>query len=72
MEKILIVDDSETIRSQLRALLEEEGYQILEAEDGTIGLELASSNDDINLILCDFNMPEMDGYEATKIIREYI
>ena len=70
VEKILIVDDSETIRSQLRTLLEEEGYQIIEAEDGTIGLELASSNEDIQLIICDFNMPEMDGITMTKKVKE--
>ena len=70
VEKILIVDDSETIRSQLRTLLEEDGYTILEAEDGSIGLDIASNTPDISLIICDFNMPEMDGITMSQKVKE--
>jgi len=61
MAKILIVDDSETLRSQLRKALEEAGHEVVEGYDGVNGLETLNSNPDVELILCDVNMPEMDG-----------
>ena len=61
MAKILIVDDSETLRSQLRKALEEAGPEVVEGYDGVNGLETLNSNPDVQLILCDVNMPEMDG-----------
>lgn len=61
MPKILIVDDSETLRSQLRKSLETASYQVIEAFDGQNGLEVIEQNKDIKLILCDVNMPRLDG-----------
>lgn len=61
MAKILVVDDSETLRSQLKSILEEQSHTIIEAENGLIGLKAIESDPSIELILCDVNMPEMDG-----------
>ena len=61
MSKILLVDDSETLRTQLGSLLRTNGYEVVESADGVQGLEAVKSNRDINLIICDVNMPNMDG-----------
>ena len=61
MAKIMIVDDSETLRTQLRKILQEAGHETVEAENGIVGLEQFTATKDLQLILCDVNMPEMDG-----------
>jgi two-component system chemotaxis response regulator CheY len=61
MAKILIVDDSETLRSQLRRDLETAGHEVVEAVDGEDGLRLFAAHRDAQLIVCDFNMPRLDG-----------
>jgi len=61
MAKILVVDDSEVIRVQLRNELSGAGHDIVEAHDGLNGLEVLGQNKDTDLIICDVNMPEMDG-----------
>ena len=66
MSKIIVVDDSETTRLQLRNSLEENGYEVLEAEDGAVGLNVIEANPDAELIICDVNMPEMDGITMVK------
>lgn len=63
MAKILIVDDSNTIRLALRKSLQEGGHEIVEGADGLEGLNAAKDIDDINLVICDFNMPNMNGLE---------
>ena len=61
MNKIVVVDDSRTLRIQVRTRLEEEGFEVLEAEDGMLGYELVKENQDCRLILSDVNMQGMDG-----------
>lgn len=61
MVKIMVVDDSEVIRFQLKKDLEKVGHEVLEAHDGLHGLETLKANTDVKLIICDVNMPEMDG-----------
>ena len=69
--KILIVEDNELNRALLGNILEE-NYEILEAENGQIALNvLEDHRDDVALILLDINMPVMDGYEAAQEIRKY-
>ena len=68
MSKILIVDDSETLRSQLRKSLEEAGHEVVEGYDGVNGLETLNANPDVELILCDVNMPDMDGLEMVRLV----
>lgn len=61
MAKIMVVDDSEVIRFQLNTDLTSEGHEVIEAYDGLHGLQMLKENADIKLIVCDVNMPEMDG-----------
>lgn len=67
--KILIVDDSPTIRSGLRTLLEKMGHSVIEATDGAVALATYGS-DRPDLVLIDAVMPVMDGYEAARRMRE--
>lgn len=60
MANVLIVDDSETVRTQLRNDLNKEGHTTFEACNGLEGLETLEETK-IDLIFCDVNMPEMDG-----------
>ena len=69
MAKILIIDDERSIRNTLKDILEFEKHQIVLAENGKIGLEAAQSTS-FDVIFSDIKMPEMDGYEAVRIIRE--
>ena len=64
-KKILAVDDSVSIRKSISFILGQEGYEIVEAEDGVDGLAKAKA-DKFNLIITDINMPNMDGIEFTK------
>jgi DNA-binding NtrC family response regulator len=63
MSKILIIDDERAIRRALREILEFEGYQVIEAENGMEGLEKAMASL-YDIIFCDIKMPMMDGIEV--------
>jgi len=67
--KILVVDDSPTIRSGLRTLLDKMGHSVIEAADGAMALA-AYRSDRPELVLIDAVMPVMDGYEAARRMRE--
>lgn len=69
MFQILVVDDNKNTRQLMRAVLEEENYKVFTAEDGQDALNLME-NQHIDLVLLDIMMPNMDGYEFTKILRE--
>lgn len=66
---ILVVEDYEDIRSFLKYLLEERGYQVCEARDGIEAFD-KFKREHPDLILMDISMPEVDGLIATKAIRE--
>ena len=68
-KKILIVEDDEHIRELLRLYLEREGYKIIEAENGQVGVDKWREQDP-DMILLDVMMPIMDGWQVCKIIRE--
>lgn len=70
MAKILVVDDSEIIRVQLKNDLLAQGYEVVEADNGLNGLELVAQHKDINLIISDVNMPEMDGPTMCKKLHQ--
>ena len=66
---ILVVDDEELIRNVIKEYLTLENYNVLEAKDGTEGVNLALNND-IDLIIMDIMMPNKDGYQAIKEIKK--
>ncbi len=71
-KKILLVDDDMRNVFALSKILKERGMEIIKAENGQNALEMLVTHPDIDLVLMDIMMPEMDGYEAMKIIRSQI
>lgn len=69
MKKILIIDDEEEVRSILVALLEAAEFEVFQAANGLSGVRLAREHFP-DLILCDVNMPRLDGYGVLKELRE--
>ena len=67
---ILYVEDNFDNRMLVRRVLEAEGYRVVEAEDGTKGLDWLQS-DIPDLVLMDINLPEIDGYEVTKRFKQF-
>jgi signal transduction histidine kinase/CheY-like chemotaxis protein len=68
--KILHVEDNPENRMLVRAILEAEGYVIIDAEDGLTGIE-AAIREEPALILLDVNLPAVDGYEVVSIIKSF-
>jgi two-component system KDP operon response regulator KdpE len=68
--KILIVDDESGLRELVRINLEHEGYGVVQAENGVQGLE-AVQGEHPDLVIMDVMMPEMDGWEACRKLREF-
>lgn len=68
MKKILVVDDSPTVRQQVNLALTRSGYQVLEAGDGTEGLHQIDTQA-LSLVICDVNMPRMNGLEMLEQVR---
>ncbi len=69
MKTLLVIDDDEAIRGSYGLALEHAGYRVLTAADGTQGVELARRHLP-DLILCDINMPGMDGRNVLRTLRE--
>jgi two-component system chemotaxis response regulator CheY len=69
-KKILIVDDSRTIRQQVGFTLTKEGFEVVEAEDGNDGLAKLQANTDTSMVVSDVNMPNMGGLEMVEAIRK--
>lgn len=68
-KKILYIEDNADNRLLIRRILEAEGYTLSEAPTGKQGLTLAH-NSTPNLILVDINLPDIDGYEVTRRLRQ--
>jgi len=68
MKKILIVEDNAMNRVLLQAILKPEGYEILLAEDGQTGIDIAL-REKPDLILMDVMLPVLSGYDATRQIK---
>jgi CheY-like chemotaxis protein len=69
--KILIVEDDEISRDLLRIQVRMFAKEVLEARTGVEAIEICRRNPDIDLVLMDIQLPEMDGFEATHLIREF-
>jgi two-component system chemotaxis response regulator CheY len=69
-KKILMVDDSRTIRYLVNFSLAKEGFEVIEAGDGEEALSKLQSNTEISLVVSDVNMPKMNGLEMVEAIRK--
>jgi len=67
--KVLVVDDSRAIRQQVGTALAQAGYQVIEAEDGVQGLNTIGLQRDIAMVICDVNMPNMNGLEMLAAVK---
>lgn len=69
LKKIMTVDDSPTVRKVLNEALSGAGYQVVEASDGEEAVNMLEQTD-IDLLVTDLNMPNMDGVELIKRVRQ--
>jgi PleD family two-component response regulator len=69
---VLIVDDSATARALLSSRLKRYNFRVSVAESGGKALEILKANRDIGLVITDYNMPDIDGFELTRRIRANI
>jgi diguanylate cyclase (GGDEF)-like protein len=68
--KVLIVDDSSLYRALLKELLTTQMYNVYEAKDGAIALQVMEEQKDISIVLTDYFMPNMDGFELVTRLRK--
>ena len=69
-KKILVVDDTASIRTFIRLLLEKENYEVCEACDGEEGIKVYKESGDIDLIITDVYMPNKSGLELVVELKE--
>jgi diguanylate cyclase (GGDEF)-like protein len=69
MKKILVIEDEEFVRENILELLDAEGFEVISAENGRIGVDLAKAMTP-DLILCDVMMPGLDGYGVLTALRQ--
>jgi diguanylate cyclase (GGDEF)-like protein len=67
--KVLVVEDSDTVRTMVAGLLRVHRFQVFEAVNGREGLRVLAANPDIRLIITDYEMPEMDGVRFIRAVR---
>lgn len=68
-KKVMVVDDSRTMRQQVGIVLTGAGFEVIEAEDGIDGLEKVRQATDLAMVLCDVNMPRMDGLDMLATLK---
>ncbi|HOX17043.1 MAG TPA: response regulator [Spirochaetales bacterium] len=71
-KRILIIDDSAAIRQSITYILNQEGYETIEAKDGQEALDMLPTLDAIDLIITDVNMPNLDGISFIRKARELV
>ena len=71
MAKILIIEDSMTVRVFLKNILLPIGHDVVEAVSGEDALDKLNESTNFDIILCDINMPDMDGITFVKIQKEH-
>lgn len=68
-KRALVVDDSSTMRAILRSLLRKRGFTVVEAGNGIQALAVLTGQEPVDVMLIDWNMPEMDGFTLLERIR---
>jgi two-component system chemotaxis response regulator CheY len=69
MKKVLVVDDSPTIRQQIGRALAEAGFEVIEATDGVDGIDKIAGDKAIGIVILDINMPRMNGLEMLEKVK---
>ncbi len=69
-KRILIVDDSATVRQQVGQALQQAGFEVIEAVDGVHGAEIIGCTPDIAVVICDVNMPRMNGIDMVHQVKQ--
>jgi len=68
---VLFAEDSNFFRNQVKASMEKEGFNVLEAEDGAVAWSLLQENiKDVSIVVTDIEMPNIDGFALTRMIKE--
>ena len=70
MKKIIVADDEQLIRKLVKDFLAKEDYDVLEAENGAEAIKLFEENPDTALLILDIMMPEIDGWEVCRQVRQ--
>jgi two-component system chemotaxis response regulator CheY len=70
--KVLVIDDSAMVRRQVSSVLAQAGFEMLEAVDGVDGAAQIRANADLALVLCDINMPRLNGLDMLESLAEEI
>lgn len=70
MAKVLVVDDSSTVRNEVSSFLSSQGIDVDTAVDGADGLAKIQRDGDLKLVLCDVNMPNMDGLTMVEKVKQ--
>jgi two-component system chemotaxis response regulator CheY len=69
-KRVLVVDDSATVRQQVRAALGSGDFLLMEAGDGTEGAEIINQFSDLAAVICDVNMPRMSGLDMVEAVKK--
>ena len=68
-KRVLVVDDSATVRQEVSQCLTKVGFEVIEAADGQLGAEAIDKDDAISVVICDVNMPRMNGIEMVTTVK---
>jgi two-component system, chemotaxis family, chemotaxis protein CheY len=71
-KKILIIDDSVSVRRQVAGVLAQAGFEVLEATDGLNGADQIRAQADLALVICDVNMPKLNGLDMLESLKDEI
>jgi two-component system chemotaxis response regulator CheY len=69
-KKVIVIDDSATVRQQVAVALSQAGFEVIEAADGDEGVEVIGRNADAAMVICDVNMPRMNGLELLEAVKK--
>ena len=69
MTNILLIEDEAIIRFNISSFLRLKGFNVIEAKNGELGLQLAKEQSH-DLVICDINMPKLDGYDVLQELRK--
>lgn len=69
-KKVIVIDDSQTVRQQVGLALSQAGFEVVEAVDGKEGLTTIQKTKDAAMAICDVNMPRMNGLEMLEALAQ--